>query len=154
MRILSLLVLLFVLLFAGCRAGTVGGISLSVGSFERGLWFDHDQRGYQAGGVGMKFDIVAGHMIRPVPKFWKPNQNPWKGDEPWFVIRCPMIGPFISLALGEKGVYFGFKTFEVSEHHRSLERYGKWMHENEFPQSEAPNVFMQASATIRRTRWK
>jgi hypothetical protein len=140
MRILSLIfVLLFVLLFSGCRAGTVGGISLSVGSFERGLWFDHDKKG---------------HMIRPVPKFWKPNQNPWKGDEPWFVIRCPMIGPFISLALGEKGVYLGFKTFEVKDYHRSQERYGKWMHENEFPQSETPNVFMQASATIRRTRWK
>jgi hypothetical protein len=151
MRILSLL---FVLLFAGCRAGTVGGVSLSVGSFERGLWFDHDKKGYQDGGFGMKFDIVAGHMIRPVPKFWKPNQNPWKGDEPWFVIRCPMIGPFISLALGEGGVYFGFKTFEVSDKHRSLERYGKWMHENEFPESEAPNVFVQPSATIRRTRWK
>jgi len=117
------------------------------------LWFDHDEKGYQAGGVGIKFDIVAGHMIRPVPKFWKPKQNPWKGDEPWFVIRSPIIGPFISLALGKTGVYFGFKTFEVKDMHRSLERYGKWMHENEFPQSETPNVFMQPSATIRRTRW-
>jgi len=151
MRFLSLL---FVLLFAGCRAGTVGGISLSVGSFERGLWFDQDKKGYQDGGVGMKFDIVAGHMIRPVPKFWKPDQNPWKGDEPWFVIRCPMIGPFISLACGQTGMYLGFKTFEVRDYHRSPERYGNWMHENEFPQSEAPNVFIQPSATIRRTRWK
>lgn len=151
MRVMSLI---FVFLFAGCQAGSVGGISLSVGSYERGLWFDHDNKGYQAGGVGMKLDILAGHMIYPVPKFWKPKQNHWKGDEPWFVIRSPMIGPFISLALGEKGVYFGFKTFEVSDKHRSLERYGKWMHESEFPQSEAPNVFMQPSATIRRTRWK
>jgi len=146
--------LIFVLLFAGCRAGSVGGISLSVGSYERGLWFDHDKKGYQNGGIGMKLDIVAGHMIRPVPKFWKPNQNPWKGDDPWFVIRCPIIGPFISLAIGDKGVYFGFKTFEVSDKHRSPERYGKWMRENEFQQSEAPNVFIQPSATIRRTRWK
>jgi hypothetical protein len=149
-RVMSLI---FVLLFAGCQAGSVGGISLSVGSYERGLWFDHDNKEHQAGGVGMKLDILAGHMIRPVPKFWKPKQNPWKGDDPWFVIRSPMIGPFISLALGDKGVYFGFKTFEVSDKHRSLERYGKWMHESEFPQSEAPSVFMQPSATIRRTRW-
>jgi hypothetical protein len=78
-RILSLL---FVLLFAGCRAGSVGGISLSVGSYERGLWFDHDNKDYQDGGVGIKLDILAGHMIRPVPKFWKPNQNPWKGTSP------------------------------------------------------------------------
>jgi hypothetical protein len=148
------LILLLVLLLGGCKAGTVGGLSLTLGSYERGLWFDHDVKEYQAKGVGLKFDIVAGHMIRPIPKFWKAPTNPWKGDEPWFVIRCPMIGPYISLSVGNLGAYFGFKTFKVSDEHRSLGRYGKWMHENEFPDPNAVNVYLQPSASIRRTRWK
>jgi hypothetical protein len=103
----------------------------------------------------VKFDIVAGHMIRPVPKFWLKDQNPWKGDEPWFVVRVPMIGPYVSIALGELGVYSGLKTFQVQERHRSLGRYGKWMREKEFPSD--PNgvmTYAQLSGSIRRTRWK
>lgn len=143
-----------VLLLGGCRAGNVEGLSLTLGSYERGLWFDHDVRDYQPKGFGLKLDIVAGHMIRPVPKFWEKDTNPWKGDEPWFVIRCPMIGPYISLAAGKGGIYFGFKTFLVEDKHRSPERYGKWMREDEFPEPNGVNVYLQPSATIRRTRWK
>ncbi|MFH1718372.1 MAG: hypothetical protein ABIF19_13545 [Planctomycetota bacterium] len=148
------MILLSVLLLSGCKAGTVGGLSLTLGSYERGLWFDHDRREYQPRGFGLKFDIVAGHMIRPVPKFWEASNNPWKGAEPWFVIRSPMIGPFISVAAGDLGAYFGFKTFRVEDLHRSPGRYGKWMHENEFPEPNGVNVFVQPSASIRRTRWK
>ncbi|MBN2316694.1 MAG: hypothetical protein JXM79_22390 [Sedimentisphaerales bacterium] len=143
-----------VLLLGGCKAGTVGGVSLSLGSYERGLWFDHDQKERQAGGFGMKFDIVAGHMIRPVPKFWEPDSNPWKGDAPWFVIRCPMIGPFISVALGDLGFYFGFKTFRVEDKHRTPKRYGRWMREDEFAEPNDVAVYLQPTATLRRTRWK
>ncbi|MHC4750467.1 MAG: hypothetical protein ACYTFW_11390 [Planctomycetota bacterium] len=148
------LLLLFVLLLGGCKAGTVEGLSLTLASYERGLWFDHDVKEYQAKGFGLKFDIVAGHMIRPVSKFWEKDTNPWKGDEPWFVIRSPMIGPYISLGIGDLGAYFGFKTFKVEDKHRSLERYGKWMYENEFPDPNAVNVYLQPSASLRRTRWK
>lgn len=147
-------ILILALLLGGCKAGNVGGLSLTLGSYERGLWFDHDIKEYQAGGFGLKFDIVAGHMIRPVPKYWEAPTNPWKGDEPWFVIRSPMIGPYISLSFGNMGAYLGFKTFKVSDKHRSLDRYGKWMHENEFPDPNAENVYLQPSASIRRTRWK
>ena len=84
----------------------------------------------------------------------KAYNNPWKGDEPWFVIRCPIIGPYISLAIGDLGLYLGFKTFQVEDRHRSLERYGKWMKENEFPELNNVNVYLQPSASIRRTRWK
>jgi hypothetical protein len=143
-----------ILILGGCQAGTVGGVSLSLGSYERGLWFDHDQKEHQAGGVGVKLDIVAGHMIRPVPKFWEPDSNPWKGDEPWFVIRCPMIGPFISLAIGDLGAYLGFKTFQVEDKHRSPERYGRWMREDEFADPNEVSVYLQPSATLRRTRRK
>ena len=148
------LFLISILLLSGCRAGSVGGISLALGSYERGLWFDHDDKGFQPGGFGMKLDIVAGHMIRPVQKFWEDNNNPWKGDEPWFVLRCPIIGPYISLAVGDLGIYLGFKTFQVENRHRSLDRYGKWMREKEFPEPNEVNVFLQPSASIRRTRWK
>jgi len=140
---------------SGCRTGTVNGVSMSLGSFERGLWFDHDQRDYQPNGWGMKFDIVAGRMIRPVPKFWIKDSNPWKGDEPWFVIRVPMVGPYLGLAFGDRGAYLGLKTFLVEERHRSSERYGKWMKEKEFPPD--PNgtmTYLQLSGSVRRTRWK
>jgi hypothetical protein len=148
------LLILFALMFTGCKTGSVEGLSLTLGSYERGLWFDHDVKEYQNKGFGMKIDILAGQMIRPVPKFWEASSNPWKGDEPWFVIRSPMIGPYISLAVGDIGLYLGFKTFKVSDEHRSLDRYGKWMHENEFPEPNDVNVFLQPSASIRRTRWK
>jgi hypothetical protein len=148
------LLLLFVLVLGGCKAGTVEGLSLTLGSYERGLWFDHDEKKHQAKGFGLKFDIIAGHMIRPVPKFWEKDTNPWKGDDPWFVIRSPMIGPYISLGIGELGAYFGFKTFKVEDKHRSFERYGRWMYEHEFPDPNAVSVYLQPSASIRRTRWK
>ncbi len=143
-----------VVLAAGCQEGTVGGVTLSLGSYERGLWFDHDRRQYQPAGFGLRFDIVAGKMIRPVPKFWERGNNPWQGGEPWFVLRAPMVGPFLSLAIGQFGAYFGFKTFSVDQSHRSSERYGRWMREEEFPEPNEVYVYLQPSLTIRRIRWK
>ena len=149
-----LYILVFVFMLTGCNTDSVGGLSLTLGSYERCLWFDHDTKEHQSTGFGMKLDIVAGQMIRPIPKFWEKSNNPWKGDEPWFVIRSPMIGPFISLAVGDLGLYCGFKTFKVENEHRSLNRYGRWMRENEFPEPNDVHVFLQPSTTIRRTRWK
>jgi hypothetical protein len=85
----------FIFKLTGCKTGSVGGLSPTPGSYERGPWFDHDVKEHQSDGFGMKLDIVAGQMIRPIPKFREKSNNPWKGDEPWFVIRSPMIGPFI-----------------------------------------------------------
>ena len=144
----------FVLFLTGCKTGSVGGLSLTFGSYERGLWFDHDTREYQSDGFGIKLDIVAGQMIRLVPKFREKSNNPWKGDEPWFVIRSPMTGPFISLAVGDFGLNCGFETFKVEKEHRSLDRYGRWMREDEFPDPNNVNIYLQPSASIRRTRWK
>lgn len=157
-----LILLVSILLLGGCQAGTVGGLSLSLGStkelslktYERGLWFDHDRKEDHPEGLGLKFDLVAGHMIRPVPKFWEAGSNPWRGDEPWFVIRCPMVGPFVSVAVGNLGAYCGFKTFKVRDEHRSIDRYGRWMHEGEFPEPNGVHVYLQPSASLRRTRWK
>ncbi|KKL46517.1 hypothetical protein LCGC14_2344780 [marine sediment metagenome] len=151
----NLLLASLILFVSGCQLGQVEGVSASLGSFERGLWYDHDRRDYHENGWGLKLDIVAGHMIRPVPKFWLKDQNIWKGDQPWFVIRVPMVAPYLGLALGRYGVYAGTKTFLVGDKHRSLARYGKWMREREFPAD--PNgtmTYLQLSGSIRRTRWK
>jgi hypothetical protein len=148
-------VLLLLPLVAGCQEGRVGGLSSSLGSYERGLWFDHDQRRYQPWGFGMKFDLVAGKMIRPVPKYWEPENNPWMGGEPWFVLRSPiMAGPFLSIAIGPLGMYIGFKTFAVDQYHRSPARYGRWMREHEFPEPGDTHSYLQPSFTIRRYRWR
>jgi hypothetical protein len=146
--------ILLLLAAAGCQKGTVAGLSLSLGSYERGLWYDHDDAQYHPGGFGLKFDIVAGEMIRPVPKFWESGSNPWKGDEPWFVIQGPMIGPFLSLSLGEFGMYIGFKTFQVGQGERSPEKYGRWMRQEDFPEPNDVYTYVQPSFTIRRTRWR
>ena len=148
-------VLIVLLLASGCQLGRVDGVSMSLGSFERGLWFDHDPRDYQPKGWGIKFDIVAGHCIRPVPKFWLKEQNVWKGSDPWFVIRVPLIFPYVGCAIDGVGMYLGCKTFAVRDYHRSPERYGRWMREEEFPAD--PNdamIYMQLSGSVRRTRWK
>lgn len=133
----------------------VGGISLTLGSYEPGLWFDHDEEKYQEKGWGVRFHIVWGKMIRPVPKFWQPGNNPWKGGEPWFVIRIPfMVGPFLSICLLNFGLYIGFKTFGVTERLNTPERYGNWMRPDEFGPIDDEARYLQFSFTIRRTRWK
>lgn len=133
----------------------VYGISFSFSSMERGLWFDHDERCYQPEGWGIRFHIVAGKMIRPVPRFWIPGSNPWRGDEPWFVIRAPfLVAPFLSIALGPLGFYIGCKTFLCTTMHNSLLRYGKWLRLEEQGTDENPAEYLQPSATMRMTRWK
>lgn len=117
---------------------------------ERGLWYDHDKKSYDKKGWGVPLKIWAGWVVRPIPKFWIKGNNPWQGDEPWFVITFPfwLVLPFISLALWNWGCYFGAKIFTVTEEHRKPERYGKW-----FPYKE-DGEYLTFSATTRKTRWK
>jgi hypothetical protein len=130
-------------------------IGITISKSERGLWYDHDVREYDEKGWGIVLKLHFGKMIRPIPKFWKKDQNPWRGDKPWFVIRIPwMVGPFFSIAVRKFGLYFGFKTFEVTDKHRSDDRYGRWMKEDEFGTDDKPAEYLQLSATVRRTRWK
>lgn len=129
-------------------------LEVTVSKAERGLWYDHDERTYDRKGWGIVLKIWSGKMIRPVPKFWIKGNNPWKGDEPWFVIRTWMIAPFLSIAVWNFGLYFGCKMFDVIDKHRSDERYGKWMREDEFGTDEDPAEYLQLTATVRRTRWK
>ena len=145
--------LVLVFLAAGCSREHVRGISLSLGTFERGLWYDHDPRQYDEHGFGIKLDLVAGNMLRPLKKPFD-HQNPWRGGDDWGVLRCPMIGPFLSIALGPYGIYLGFKTYEVTTAHAGKDRYGKWVKPSEIPPEGKTYVYLCPSASIRRTRWK
>ncbi len=145
--------LVLVLLLAGCSREHVRGISLSLGSFERGLWYDHDMRQYDEHGFGIKLDLIGGHMLRPLKNPFD-GENPWRGGEDCGVLRCPMIGPFLSIALGPYGLYLGFKTYEVSATHAGQDRYGKWIKPHEVPPEGRTYLYLCPSASIRRTRWK
>ena len=139
MNNIKLTIIPLILLISGC--------SFSVGSYENGLWFDHDKRKYNPNGLGIKADIVAGQMIILIPKLG--GTNPW--DDPWFVIRAPIIAPFISVSIGERGGYLGLKSFEVTNSHR--EKYW-WLREEEFPPEGESFVYFTPSAAIRKTRWE
>ncbi len=144
------------------------GISASIGSFERGLWFDSDEKKYQPGGWGIRFHIAFGKMIRPIAcyyklAYWKwlltknhdDSFNPWKGGQYWFIFRFPIIGPFVAVALGKFGFYIGCKTFEIwHPKHTSNDRYGRWLKENEAGTEEEPAEYLQLTMSFRRTRWK
>jgi hypothetical protein len=139
----------------------VYGISASCSSFERGLWWDHDERDYKPQGWGIKFDVLFGKMIRPIPLFWtkkywqdmksgSQDSNPWKGGSYWKILRIPFMPAFfVSIALGKYGFYFGCKTFKIEPHHCVPERYGPWVFTE-----EVGGTFLQLSATTRTTRWK
>ena len=119
----------------------IAGCSMSIGSFERGLWYDSDERSYNPEGIGIKADIVCGRMVRPVSF---DGDNPW--EDPDFIIDCPMCGPFLSFAFGEFGIYVGTKTFKNYK-----DRY-EWLPTE--ATREDPDILLTPSATIRRTRWK
>lgn len=148
------IVWLLVVILAGCQEGRVGGVSTSLGSYERGLWFDDDPRQIQPHGWGVKFDIVAGKMIRPIRRSFRPEDDPWRGALPLVVLRSPMIGPFLSISLGPLGMYIGFKTFEVTQRERSPDSYGRWMRDHEFPDPNDRHIYLTPSFTLRRVRWR
>jgi len=119
----------------------VYGISLSLSSFERALWYDSDKRIYNPKGVGIRLAIIVGRFARPIPKFWT-DKNVWQ-EEAWFTIRIPfIILPFVSVAVGKFGFYLGGKVFTVDEDE-------PWAKESEYGQE-----MLTISATTRRTRWK
>lgn len=140
-------------LLAGCSREKIHGISLSLGQYERGLWYDHDEREYHPHGFGLKLDLVAGNMLRPL-KNPLDGENPWKGGDDLGVLRGPIAGPFLSIALGPYGLYAGFKAFEVTASHGGDDRYGRWIHDDEVPPEGRTYLYLCPSATIRRTRWK
>jgi len=114
----------------------VTGCSASLGTYERGLWFDDDCRGSRESGFGIKADLVCGEMVRPF--------GGW--DDPDFVLKSPICGPFFSIAFNELGFYIGFKSFKNYQG-----RY-EWLPSE--ATAEKPDILFCPSATIRRTRLK
>ena len=125
------------------------GISLEIGRDDKG-WFTYlgklkllkvrpSRDGIDARYGGFKFDLLAGTMRRPIPRFWKrefwsqdymtkePATNPWNSGNHWFVLTLPCFGFFISVCYGkgkrQPGFYFGLKTYEVNEISQGLGRY-------------------------------
>lgn len=117
-------------------------IQIIISKAETGLWYDHDKRDYDPQGWGLCIKLFTGSFIRPVPKFWVKDANPWTGDH-WFVIRFPfVILPFISIAIGQWGFYLGGKVFKADADE-------PWVKEHEIG-----NEYLTLSATTRKTRWK
>ena len=144
------MVLVFV---AGC--GEVHGLSLAVGSFERGLWADSDKKNVEGKpGWGLKLDLNIGQWLRPVGS--KDGGNPWQGGEPAFVMRSgiPLPNIFIGVHIGDYGLYLGGKTYLVEERHCTDQRYGAWIKEEECPCAGKVKTYIAPSASFRRTRWK
>ena len=145
--------LLLVLLLAGCSREHVRGVSVSLGKFERGLWYDHDKQEYDEHGFGIKLDLVGGNVLRPLKNPFG-SENPWRGGDDAGVLRFPFVGPFLSVAIGPYGLYLGFKTYEVTTAHGGEDRYGRWIRPEEVPPKGKTYIYLCPSATIRRTRWK
>ena len=75
---------------------------------------------------GVRFDLVWGPLVRPIPKFWLPGfwfrrdqgYNPWHQNCYAFILRIPfVIGFHFSAGFGwgerQPGVYFGLKSYRV-----------------------------------------
>lgn len=137
-----------------CGQGRVCGLSLSLGSFERGLWTDADTKNIEQRPTwGTKLDLTIGQWLRPVGS--ADGRNPWRGGKPAFVIRShiPLPGIYLGVHIGELGFYIGTKTYEAADKHRE-DRYEVWMKEEEFGNDEQPKVYLAISASLRKTRWK
>ena len=122
-------------------------IQLVVSSAERGLWYDHDEREYDPRGWGICIKLFAGPMLRPIvkPRYWfKPVPSQWNQFDPKYHMRLYLpfiVAPFISVAVGRWGLYFGFKI---------------WDSENEKyrPMTEEKREWLAPSISTRSTRWK
>jgi len=128
-------------------------IQLVISTAEKGLWWDHDQRFYEPEGFGFMFKLFAGPVVRPItkPQYWFKDGVPskWNEFDPqyhWLVKLPPFVWPFVSLAVGPYGFYFGFKVFDLES-----EKYKRMVGAVEvFRGSQA----LTPSVTTRTTRWK
>ncbi|MBW1996379.1 MAG: hypothetical protein JRJ29_00300 [Deltaproteobacteria bacterium] len=157
----------------------VYGLSFSAGTFEHGLWFDHDRQFYQPHGFGVVFQVGLARLVFPVKKIWlmwklatpawrakrKKAGFPWwkrifypvnawlHAEHIWFTIKIPIFPVvFTSIALRRFGIYLGIKAYPVT---RRNTWYRSFLRDDEFPpDSETTYYYVHPSATIRRTRWK
>ena len=146
----------------------VHGITFTIGSFENGIWYDSDRSMYHPKGCGIRFHVVCGKLLQPIPRFYKLdywrwllrkphlcNHNYWKGGEYWFVIRIPIIVlPFISIAIGKLGLYFGGKTYGVTTRLYTNARYKRWIKREECGPTNNEYRYVLISSSWRKTRWE
>ena len=163
------------------------GISFEIGRSDKWFWYLGSLKllkvrpsldGIDAKYGGFKFDLLAGTMRRPIPRFWKkefwsqdymtkePATNPWNSGNHWFVLTIPwMIGFFISICYGagkrQPGFYFGLKTYEVNEISQGLGVYDignsqEYLVKLPYPQyvawgryDEKGNIYLCPSASVR-----
>lgn len=122
-------------------------IQLVVSSAERGLWYDHDEREYDPRGWGICIKLFAGPMLRPIvkPRYWfKPVPSQWNQFDPKYHMRLYLpfiVAPFVSVAVGRWGLYFGFKIWD-SENPKYR------------PMTEESREWLAPSLSTRSTRWK
>lgn len=123
-------------------------LQIVISKAERGLWYDHDERGYDDKGWGICIKLFSGWVLRPMtkPRFWfvKGVPHKWNAFDPDYhwLLKWPMpVAPFVSIALGRWGVYFGFKV---------------WDSENPKYRAMTPKAqeWLTPSISTRSTRWK
>lgn len=71
-------------------------------------------------------------------------------DDPWLIIRAPIIAPFISFTMADKGGYAGLKSFEVSQRNK---HYYWWLNKDEIPPRGKSFVYFTPEAAIRTKRY-
>lgn len=101
------------------------GVQFILSSYERGLWWDDDERPTYAHiknkGWGIKIGLYWGLTFFTWGKFWKhPLKDIWKclldcEKNPLpetFILKFWIIGPYLSVCIGKYGFYIGLKPRE------------------------------------------
>lgn len=89
----------------------MGGIQCEIGTWTGRLYYDEPP--VRLGGSGLRLALRWGPMVWVCPKFWSKAWNHDHYPTPeatWFTVRLPfVVGPFLSLVLGNMSFYIGFK---------------------------------------------
>jgi hypothetical protein len=89
-----------------------GGITLTLGTFPGGLWYDSKPTANISPGYGVRLSLMYGPVHWDMPKFWKKDawKNKYSPGNIWFTAKLPFfVGPFLSVSIGKIGFYIGFK---------------------------------------------
>ena len=125
----------------------VDGVSIQISTDElakeKGLWWDSDYYSdIGKKGFGIVFALRFGRWFEPFGLFCG---NRWKDGRHWFVIpKILFVYPFISIAIGNYGLYLGWKAYGV-EH----KDYLAWAKLKDIYEG---NSALSFSVSIRKTR--
>jgi len=124
----------------------VKGICLTFCTDEGDLWWDADSQ-YRSPegkkGFGIMIALRWGKLLQPIGT--KIFNNVWFRGDVLFTLRIPFVVlPYISIAIGKFGLYFGGKIYGVDR-----VEYLRWAYPDEIKKG---NTALALSASIRRTR--